>query len=413
MANPIDIAQDFSTTLNVGGGINNSQTTSIVLTSVSGLPTDGGILCFDWATTLDTSVAEYIEYTGISGNTLTGVIRGVEGFSAKAHSNGCTIVGVVSRAHIKRLRDKLTGNDAVALQDTNANEILKVAQVASAVNEVTLTNAATATAPIISATGGDTNINLKLLPKGTGVVVTDGPLNYAADAEASDTYAVTITGISAYATGLHVRFKANTANTGAATLNVNSLGAKTIKKSHDQDLADNDIESGQIVDLVYDGTNFQMQSQVANSASSSTNGTSVIKSAVQAITTGTWTAVTWDTETYDVGGMHESVTNPSRITIQTAGVYVFSFGADWASNTTGERICGFAVNGTREFESSPQTTIVDGRCMMAISFVRKLAATNYVEVLVYQTSGGNLNLNNTTASESVAQFTAQYLASGT
>lgn len=105
------MSQNFATTLNVGGGINNSQTAGIVLTSVSGLNTSGGILCFDWAATLDTSAAEYIEYTGISGNSLTGVTRGVEGLSAKSHSNGAVIVAVVSKSHVNRINDKLTGVD--------------------------------------------------------------------------------------------------------------------------------------------------------------------------------------------------------------------------------------------------------------------------------------------------------------
>lgn len=115
MATAYSVPQNFSTTLNVGGGINNSQTTGIVLTSVSGLPTDGGILCFDWAATLDTAAAEYIEYTGISGNTLTGVVRGAEGLSAKSHSNSCTVVGVLSQAHIKRLKEKLDGTDTTGI----------------------------------------------------------------------------------------------------------------------------------------------------------------------------------------------------------------------------------------------------------------------------------------------------------
>jgi len=59
-----------------------------------------------------------------------------------------------------------------ALTDHNFStlEILKVAGVASAVNELTVTNAATGNAPSLAATGGDTNINLNLTPKGTGVV---------------------------------------------------------------------------------------------------------------------------------------------------------------------------------------------------------------------------------------------------
>lgn len=59
--------------------------------------------------------------------------------------------------------------------DSNGNELLKVAGVASAVNELTLTNAATATNPFLAASGGDTNIGLELRPKGSGkVTVTDG-----------------------------------------------------------------------------------------------------------------------------------------------------------------------------------------------------------------------------------------------
>lgn len=88
---------------------------------------------------------------------------------------------------------------------------------------------------------------------------------YAADAEASDTYVITLTSAPlAYVAGQVFAFKANTTNTGAATLNVNSLGAKTIKKEHDVDLANGDIEAGQIVTVVYDGTQFQMQSLLGN-----------------------------------------------------------------------------------------------------------------------------------------------------
>jgi hypothetical protein len=55
--------------------------------------------------------------------------------------------------------------------DTNGNELLKVTATTSAVNEVTLANAATGGNPVLSATGGDTNIGITLTPKGTGGVV--------------------------------------------------------------------------------------------------------------------------------------------------------------------------------------------------------------------------------------------------
>jgi len=54
--------------------------------------------------------------------------------------------------------------------DTNGNELLKVTATTSAVNEVTLANAATGVAPTLTASGGDTNIGFKLVAKGTGEV---------------------------------------------------------------------------------------------------------------------------------------------------------------------------------------------------------------------------------------------------
>lgn len=66
--------------------------------------------------------------------------------------------------------------------------------------------------------------------------------------------------ISAYYDGLEIGFDANFANTGSATLNVDGVGAATIKKYNDQDLEDGDIGAGQKVRVIYDGANFQMQS---------------------------------------------------------------------------------------------------------------------------------------------------------
>jgi len=61
------------------------------------------------------------------------------------------------------------------INDTNANELIKFTATASAVNEITVANAATTTNPVISATGGDTNIGITLTPKGTGnLVLTTG-----------------------------------------------------------------------------------------------------------------------------------------------------------------------------------------------------------------------------------------------
>lgn len=64
--------------------------------------------------------------------------------------------------------------DASSLNDSSGNELIKFAVTASAVNEVTATNAATGNAPTLTATGGDTNIPLVLAGKGTGIVRAGG-----------------------------------------------------------------------------------------------------------------------------------------------------------------------------------------------------------------------------------------------
>lgn len=59
------------------------------------------------------------------------------------------------------------------IADANGNEMLIFDTVTSAVNEITLKNNTTTNAPEIQASGSDTNIDIKLVPKGTGIVKGD------------------------------------------------------------------------------------------------------------------------------------------------------------------------------------------------------------------------------------------------
>jgi hypothetical protein len=60
-------------------------------------------------------------------------------------------------------------DDDHGIRDENGNEQLQFQTTASAVNHFDITNAATGNSPTISAVGGDTNIDLTLVPKGSGV----------------------------------------------------------------------------------------------------------------------------------------------------------------------------------------------------------------------------------------------------
>lgn len=110
--------------LNVGGGIDNSQTTGIVLQSVTGLDiTKAGVALLTYADPINTSTAEWITYTSINGsNELQGVVRGAEGFSAKAHLNQAVVAFPLSESHI---------NDLNAMFDSTGADFAQIATPAS------------------------------------------------------------------------------------------------------------------------------------------------------------------------------------------------------------------------------------------------------------------------------------------
>jgi len=108
--------QYFTTTLSKAGGMNASETTSIVAQSVSGVDcTKPGVACVDWADPLVTSTAEWFTYTSINSTTKTfaGVTRGAEGFAAKTHSNGAVIAFPLSESHVNNIAAKLNGTDTI------------------------------------------------------------------------------------------------------------------------------------------------------------------------------------------------------------------------------------------------------------------------------------------------------------
>lgn len=78
---------------------------------------------------------------------------------------------------------------------------------------------------------------------------------YAASATGNDTYVVTLSPVpTSLVNGMTIRFKPDAANTGAATLNVNSLGALAIVTGLSTTLATGDILANQVCEVVYNST---------------------------------------------------------------------------------------------------------------------------------------------------------------
>lgn len=81
----------------------------------------------------------------------------------------------------------------------------------------------------------------------------------SATAAGTDTYTATIApAITAYTSTQRFFITFTNANTGAATLNLNGLGAKSLVKNGSVALVKGDIAANEIVMVAYDGTNFQL-----------------------------------------------------------------------------------------------------------------------------------------------------------
>jgi len=251
MAQPKVIA-DFETQLSTAIAVGATTFSLSSATDDDGVALPSGFYYF----TIDNgqSNKEYVSGT-LSGTSVTGVStvsrQGVEtSGAARAHRVGASVIITDFATYMQYI------NEAAIAGAVDATTIAK--------GLVELPTQAEVDAG--TATGGT----------GAGLAVTPALLrakkfhDYAADAGSTDAYAITLTPApSAYATGQVFVFKANTANTGACTLNVNSLGATTIKKDVSSDLATGDILANQIVTVVYDGTNFQLVSSVSGVVSSS------------------------------------------------------------------------------------------------------------------------------------------------
>ncbi|MCC6599594.1 MAG: hypothetical protein IT223_02855 [Crocinitomicaceae bacterium] len=141
-------------------------------------------------------------------------------------------------------------------------------------------------------------------------------LTYAGATNVGNDLSITLSpAITAYTTGMMLHFLCPVDITGSTTLNVNSVGAIAIKKNFNSDLASGDLKSGQMVSVIYDGTNFQMISQLAtapsaglsaeNSSNSSTWTSSNSSSDWEDITTHTHTA--GQTGRYFIAASFESI----------------------------------------------------------------------------------------------------------
>lgn len=94
-------------------------------------------------------------------------------------------------------------------------------------------------------------------------------------ASGTNTYTVTIPGVTAYANS-KVTVLFTNANSNTSTVNVNSLGAITVKKAVSSNVITGDIAAGSIHTLTYDGTNYQISDVAPSTSGWATTGTTTL-----------------------------------------------------------------------------------------------------------------------------------------
>jgi hypothetical protein len=84
--------------------------------------------------------------------------------------------------------------------------------------------------------------------------------NYYQDTGTTNAWAVTVTApqVFSYSAGINLSIKVANLVTGSVTLNVNGLGAKNVTNPDGTALGSGQVSAGAIVDLFYDGTQFQL-----------------------------------------------------------------------------------------------------------------------------------------------------------
>ncbi len=128
----------------------------------------------------------------------------------------------------------------------------------------------------------------------------------------------------------------------------------------------------------------------------------------QTIANNTITVLTWDTEQFDTDAFHSTSSNTGRITIPAGknGKYLLIGQTEFAANSTGDRELYLRKNGST-IKTVYTPAIATVFPILSFSAILDLTATDYVEMAVFQTSGGNLTAYKGTAG--YGWFNAQYL----
>jgi hypothetical protein len=118
----------------------------------------------------------------------------------------------------------------------------------------------------------------------------------------------------------------------------------------------------------------------------------VYHDANQSIINNQDTPLAFNSERFDTDTIHDTVTNNTRLTCKTDGIYDIDASVLFeGGSTTGLRVLKIRLNGTTNIANDVQVGLTGGN-MLNASTKYLLQVNDYLEVFVTQTSGGALNV---------------------
>jgi hypothetical protein len=120
------------------------------------------------------------------------------------------------------------------------------------------------------------------------------------------------------------------------------------------------------------------------------DGARVYNDADQTATSGVALFLPFNKERYNNGGVHSTVTNPSRLTATATGVYLITGHILFPWNATGYRELALLLNRIAILDIDGRTADASNPQGLRVSTLYHLSAGDYVELRAYQTSGGDL-----------------------
>jgi len=123
------------------------------------------------------------------------------------------------------------------------------------------------------------------------------------------------------------------------------------------------------------------------------SGARVYNNANISVADSTTTDLTFNSERFDTDAYHSTGTNTERLTAPVAGKYLITGNVRFAANATGFRQAVLILNGSTTIAATRQLAAgASVQNIMVVTTVFELAAGDYVTLRVFQSSGGNLNV---------------------